>query len=276
MHHLTGHAALAFGDVQKAPRRNAPGASRARGTRSRVKTRGDLWTRHRDLLDDDAPGSPSYHRLRRRAARALSAEASPEASGSVPGSVPRAPGRPISAPLGFPPRFSSRLRRFRPARDPPGRAPHEVHQYPVHGLEVRRLLPLRFPRVQPVLEEVLVVRVPPRAERERGGAVERRVLHLHRGGHEAVVARVPHRVRDRGERAPRAVRDAARTPTLQRRERRARRRGSLRAAAAVASTAPGPRRTPSAAASGQNPYSISTTGPRPSFFLGIVLQIVRA
>ena len=102
----------------------------------------------------------------------------------------------------------------------PPRAPQQVEQHAIHGAQVRSLSPRGLSRVQPVLEQVLVVRVPARAERERGRAVELGRARAHRVGHQAVVGGVPRRVRHGVKRASRAVRDVPPVPPpRERRER---------------------------------------------------------
>mmetsp|Transcript_14840 Transcript_14840/g.40475 ORF Transcript_14840/g.40475 Transcript_14840/m.40475 type:complete len:253 (+) Transcript_14840:15-773(+) len=101
-----------------------------------------------------------------------------------------------------------------------------MHEDPVHGLQVRRLATRGPPRVYPVLEQVLVVRIPARAERDGRPAVKLRSLAAHLRRHQAVVVRFEHRVFHRVERTTRAVGNLTRVPsTPKRREiRRCKRR----------------------------------------------------
>mmetsp|Transcript_14651 Transcript_14651/g.63438 ORF Transcript_14651/g.63438 Transcript_14651/m.63438 type:complete len:362 (-) Transcript_14651:406-1491(-) len=105
----------------------------------------------------------------------------------------------------------------------------QMYQDPVHRLQVRRLGPRGPPRVYPMLEQVLVIRVAARAQRDGRPAVKLRRLaaHLRRG--QSVVMGLEHRVFHRVESAPRAVGNLPRVPsTSQRRERGPGDGGSLR------------------------------------------------
>ena len=88
-----------------------------------------------------------------------------------------------------------------------------MRRHPVHRSEVRRLAPLGFPRVEPMFEEIFVVRIPVRAERDGGPAIERGGSRAHRRRDETVVLRMPHCVRDGDEGSTRARRDVATIPS---------------------------------------------------------------